>query len=315
MALDSFRAICIKSDQLLQRMGSCADCCFCWPDYAKWTLPPLPTVTPIKSRKKRHEDRKLRRSMACPRKSTHLAIAVQGRCAGTCSRFLAFSIDKGLTIGFVFLLVLIIAQLISLVPESDPNPDSANSTGVDALNLADGEISQEEKLFAAVVLPIILVFCFGFIFDAMSLAVIGRTVGKIVMGLVVVDSRHGSVRHLSVYQACVRSVLTNIGIFTVLGAVLSLVRDDRRSIIDLICGTTVIYAWDAKRYRLAEEDIAKDMPFGDLESQTEGSPFKRRSSFFARKKRNGIYGGKNSGKSRLETRVVTVPVMDECYDL
>jgi RDD family len=312
MAVDSFRAICIKADQLLQRMGRCSDCCFCWPDYSKWTLPPLPTVTPIKDRKKRHQDRKLRKTMACPRRSSHLAIAVQGRCAGTCSRFLALSIDKGLTTGFVFLLVLIIAQLISLVPERKSTSSSSNHTEVQAWNLTDGEITDAEKLFAAVLLPVILVFIIGFVFDALSLAVIGRTVGKIIMGLVVVDSRHGRVSKLSIHQAIIRAFLTNLGFFTVLGTLVSLVRDDRRSIIDLICGTTVIYAWDAKRYRLAEEDLAKDMPFGDLESQSEDVP-RRRSSLFARRKRNAIVGDRN--KSRVETKLVAVPVFDDDYDI
>jgi len=32
------------------------------------------------------------------------------------------------------------------------------------------------------------------------------------------------------------------------------------ALVDLFCGTTVIYAWDAKSYQLASEDFANDMP-------------------------------------------------------
>lgn len=332
MALDSFRALCIKSDQLLQRMGRCADCCFCYPDYAKWTLPPLPTVTPIKRRKDRHKDRALRRAMACPRKSTHLAIAVQGRCAGTCSRFIAFAIDKGLVIGFTFLIVLIVARLVDLAENTldeaalaDSEATTANATEVpeaDGFVIGDGQVSVQERLFFAVVLPTVLVGVLGFLFDAAFLSVTGRTFGKMIMGLMIVDSREGSVQHLSVCQAIIRAALLNTGLFTVMGAMLSLVRDDRRGINDLIVGTTVIYAWDAKRYRLAEEENTRDMPFGDLESNANNNT--RRSSFFAaaaagfRNRRQGVHhgkpGGMLAGSTRMETRIVTVPVMDDGFD-
>lgn len=331
MALDSFRALCIKSDQLLQRMGRCADCCFCYPDYAKWTLPPLPTVTPIKRRKDRHKDRALRRSMACPRKSTHLAIAVQGRCAGTCSRFIAFAIDKGLVIGFTFLIVLIVARLVDLAENTldeaalAETTTSTNGTEVpeaETFELGDGQVSVQERLLFAVVLPVVLVGVLGFLFDAAFLSVTGRTFGKMIMGLMVVDSREGSVQHLSVCQAIIRAALLNTGLFTVLGAMLSLMRDDRRGINDLIVGTTVIYAWDAKRYRLAEEENTRDMPFGDLESNANNN--QRRSSFFAAaaagfKKRQAIHRGKHGAgmmgqSTRMETRIVTVPVMDDGFD-
>jgi len=328
MALDSFRALCIKIDHLFQRMGRCDDCCFCYPDYAKWTLPPLPTVTPIKRRKDRHRDRKLRRAMACPRKSTHLAIAVQGRCAGTCSRFIAFAIDKGLTFGSAFLCTLIVIRLIDLadnaLPDEEPTA-TTNTTEVAAgLNIGDGTVTQEEKLFVTVGLPflftLMLTGILGFLFGAACLSGIGRTFGKMIMGLMVVDSRDGSVQHLSVCQACFRAALQNTGLFTVLGAFLSLLRDDRRGINDLIVGTTVIYAWDAKRYRLAEEAETSDMPFGDLESNANNNP--RRSSFFAAaatmsKKRQAIHRGKGLGSAnsvRMETRIVTVPIMDDGFD-
>jgi hypothetical protein len=47
-------------------------------------------------------------------------------------------------------------------------------------------------------------------------------------------------------------------------------REDRRSLIDLLCGTTVIYAWDAKSYQMASNEIARESPYGgvNIESAT-----------------------------------------------
>ncbi|CAB9509508.1 expressed unknown protein [Seminavis robusta] len=296
LALDSIRAMCIKGDQIVQRMGRCVQCFWWRSDYGKWLLPPLPTVTPISDTRKRRDDRKLRASMECPKKSSHLAIAVQGRNAGVCTRFVAFGIDKGIAIGVGMLFMLIFRRLYETWESVQPatTPPQIDKTLNDTLiawvvgnQLIKGELTlgelqntlyemqvteveteQRREVFLVVGLPILVILLFGFITDAFCLMVVGRTVGKVVMGLMVLNSHGGKVAHLTPFQATSRAFLTNLGIPAVAGAFVSWVREDRRGIIDICCSTTVVYAWDAKRYRLAEDDFAKDMPiFGDLESQ------------------------------------------------
>ncbi|CAB9526516.1 expressed unknown protein [Seminavis robusta] len=299
LALDSFRAVCIKADQIVQRMGRCAQCFWWRPDYGKWLLPPLPTVTPITDTIKRRKERRFRATfIKCPRKSSHLAIAVQGRNAGVCTRLLAFAIDKGIAIGVGMLFMLIFQRIYETwesVSPTSTSPPQINKTLNDPriawvvgnqlikreltlgelqaslfeMQAAEAETEQQREMFLVVGLPIIVIVLFGFITDAFCLFVVGRTIGKVVMGLMVLNSHGGKVAHLTPYQATARSFLTNLGIPAVVGAFVSLIREDRRGIIDITCSTTVIYAWDAKRYRLAEDDFAKDyMPlFGDLEPQ------------------------------------------------
>lgn len=220
--------------------------------------------------------------MTCPKKSTQLAQAVQGRNAGIFTRFLAYSIDKGLTIGLSLLGIFIITSLVQLIPE-----ESAPSRAVDALTQTESPINQtmtsqeardalveqqqaqgqqqEERLLFGLALPVLVVNTMAFFIDAISMAAVGRTIGKAVMGLVVVNSFNGKVGHITVWQSIYRSFLSNfIGILVWFGTPFSLIREDRRSLIDIFCSTTVIYAWDAKSFRMASDEMKKDAAFGDI---------------------------------------------------
>ena len=104
------------------------------------------------------------------------------------------------------------------------------------------------------------------IYEAICLGSVGRTFGKVVLGLLVVHSHDG--KPLTVSQAIYRSILINIPFLTVIGAFLSLLREDRRGLVDIVVQTTVVYAWDAHSFRLAEKEWARDMVFGDLEANT-----------------------------------------------
>jgi len=69
-----------------------------------------------------------------------LAQAVQGRNAGTFSRFLAWGIDRGLTLLFTFILLLILARIYSLVPEIETIAEEQEKVDI----LADGNVTEEE---------------------------------------------------------------------------------------------------------------------------------------------------------------------------
>ena len=291
----------------------------------------MPTVVPVFRRKKYKEDQQMRRSLRCPKKSTKLATAVQGRNAGTFSRWLAYAVDKGLTIAFAFLLILIVSSLYNLIPGdsiteeaaalvSDENWEAGldgNATDVERAQAAAEEESEEEKkiFLLSVGLPVIVVNLIAFVVDALSMAAIGRTVGKAFMGLVVVNSWNGKVGHITVCQAIYRSFLSNILTFLVwMGAFVSLAREDRRGIIDLLCGTTVIYAWDAKSYRMASDELAKESPFGGLdfdaldfddpdEMESQGGSLVGSPTLTKRKRDSGIHN-----RSSVKTRVVDIPM-------
>ncbi|CAB9529168.1 expressed unknown protein [Seminavis robusta] len=273
IVVNRFRAICIKVDQIVQRTGRCA-----WCDRdklkRKWTIPPKPTVQPLFHHKEYKADQRARRAMKCPKKSTLLAQAVQGRNAGTFSRFLAYAIDKGLTISLSLLLILIVNALIGLIPK-----DEISEEGLQAVS--DGAVTSQEiallnqqqqdenreTFLLSVGVPLITSSLCAFLADAILMITLGTTIGKSWMGLAVIDSRKGKVRHITIYQAILRSFLTNMLSFIViwLGTIFSLVREDRRGLADLLCGTTVIYAWDAKSYSMAADEMSREDLFGGLD--------------------------------------------------
>ena len=266
---------------------------FCWPSKQMWVLPPKPTVRAVKLFGLRDTDYKddlqKRRQMRCPRKSTQLAQAVQGRNAGIFSRFLAYSIDRGLTVALSLLGIFIITSLVQLIPEG-----SASSQVVDAFTQTESQIEQtvslavnatqqevrdalaeqqeaqqaeeeEERLLFGLALPVFVVNTMSFFIDAVSMLAAGRTIGKAFMGLVVVNSFNGKVGHITVWQSIFRSFLTNYFVILVwFGTPFSLIREDRRSLIDYFCSTTVIYAWDAKSFRMASDEMKKESAFGDM---------------------------------------------------
>ncbi|CAB9511169.1 expressed unknown protein [Seminavis robusta] len=272
IVINRFRAICIKVDQIVQRTGRCAWCC-CDKQKRKWTLPPKPTVRPLGHRKEYLADVRERKAMKCPKKSTLLAQAVQGRNAGTFSRFLAYAIDKGLTLAFAMLLILVVNALIALIPKeiSDEAVEAVsdgNLTSEEAAILTEQEQQEDQARFlVSVGIPLAAVNLCAFVFDALFMITLGSTIGKGFMGLTVIDSRNGKIGHVTIYQAILRSFLTNIltFFFVWIATIFSLIREDRRGLADLLCGTTIIYAWDAKSYRMATDEMSREDQFGGLD--------------------------------------------------
>ncbi len=155
---------------------------------------------------------------------TERAVEMQGRFAGSVSRFLAFLLDQFI-IGAIFTIgALVVQTAIQVVFRSTFEIDDAGIVVVIAYAL------------------------WWFAYTAGSLAATGRTIGKAVLGIMVVGADGTKV---SGKRASLRTLVFPIS-FLLLGAgfLIGLVRRDRRELHDLIADTGVVYQWDADTARL-----------------------------------------------------------------
>ena len=149
---------------------------------------------------------------------------LQGKYAGFASRFTAFAVDVGISLG-VFGLALAAISFAALV-----------LTGKD-ITWHSGDIW-----------VIIAYAVWAFIYFAHSWALSGRTAGMAVFGVRVVaaDGTDASGR-----RAVVRTLALPLSfLFLGLGFVGILLGNRRRALHDVVAGTAVIYAWDARAARL-----------------------------------------------------------------
>jgi uncharacterized RDD family membrane protein YckC len=150
--------------------------------------------------------------------------SLQGRYSGFASRFAAFAVDVGVSLG-VFTLALAAISFAARV-----------LTGKDiSWNRGD--------------LWVILAYAaWTFIYFAYSWAASGRTAGMALFGVRVVrdDGTDASGR-----RAVVRTLALPLSFLLLgLGFVGILVGERRRALHDVIAGTAVIYSWDARAARL-----------------------------------------------------------------
>jgi threonine dehydrogenase-like Zn-dependent dehydrogenase len=114
---------------------------------------------------------------------------VQGRNAGTFTRFLSFVIDKGLVTGFGLLGILVVTRLIQLIPadtfdvvdEALDTNQTAKENAFEVVTMAEAEQQQEEDetlIKFGLVLPVFVMNLLAFIVDAISMAAVGRTAGE-----------------------------------------------------------------------------------------------------------------------------------------
>ena len=158
---------------------------------------------------------------------TDRAVQMQGRFAGSVSRFLAFLIDQ-FVIGVFFAIgALLVQSAIRVVFQTSFDIEDSGAVMVIAFAL------------------------WAFLYTAGSLAATGRTIGKAILGLMAVrsdgsklDGRHAALRTL---MFPLSFVLFGIGFL------IGLVRRDRRELHDLIANTAIVYAWDADTARLRLE--------------------------------------------------------------
>ena len=178
--------------------------------------------------------------------ATARAVEMQGRFAGSVSRFLAFLLDQFI-IGTIFTIgALVVQTAIQVVFRSTFEIDDAG------------------------VVVIIAFALWWFAYTAASLAATGRTIGKAVLGVKVVSADGTKVTGR---QASLRTLAFPISFLLLgVGFLIGLVRRDRRELHDLIAGTSVIYQWDADTAQLrAGEEHAN----GTAHVATETAPTRR----------------------------------------
>ena len=150
--------------------------------------------------------------------------SLQGKCSGFASRFAAFAVDVGISLG-VFMLALAVISFAARV-----------LTGNDiAWNRGD-------------IWVVIAYAVWGFTYFAYSWAASGRTAGMALFGVRVVqdDGTDASAR-----RAVVRTLAFPLSfLFLGLGFTGILLGGERRALHDVIAGTAVIYSWDARAARL-----------------------------------------------------------------
>ena len=150
--------------------------------------------------------------------------SLQGKYAGIASRFVAFAVDVGVSIGVFMLALAAISFAASVL------------TGKDiAWNRGD-------------IWVIIAYAVWAFIYFAYCWGANGRTPGMAVFGVRVVgdDGTYPSRR-----QAVVRTLALPLSFLLLgLGFVGILLDRRRRALHDVIAGTAVVYSWDARAARL-----------------------------------------------------------------
>jgi uncharacterized RDD family membrane protein YckC len=151
-------------------------------------------------------------------------MTLQGRYAGSVSRFAAYAIDLAICSG-LFALALALISYAAKVVTGQPVNWSRGSIAVDIIFIAW------------------LLFYLGY-----SWAASGRTLGMAALGVRVVradgtalDPRRAAVRAIAFPLSFVVFGLGLLGI---------LVQREHRALHDLIAGTAVVYSWDARAARL-----------------------------------------------------------------
>ncbi len=152
------------------------------------------------------------------------SVSAQGNYAGSASRFLAYAVDLGASTVVFTLALAGVAFVIQVVTSH-----RVTWTRSDTL--------------VAVLFVVWQFFYFGY-----SWAVASRSFGMYVLGLRVVRA-DGT--ELAPRQGVLRALVFPLSFLLLgLGFIGILVQHERRALHDLIAGTTVVYAWDARAARL-----------------------------------------------------------------
>jgi uncharacterized RDD family membrane protein YckC len=178
-------------------------------------------------------------------------VTSQGHYAGSVSRFLAFVVDLAASAG-VFALGLAAASFGAQVVTGHSFSWSRDNTAV------------------AIILAAWLLFYFGY-----SWAASGRTFGMAVLGIRVVRA-DGAIAEP--WRGAVRALAFPLSfLFLGLGFLCILWQREHRALHDLIAGTAVVYAWDARAARLRflareAEVAAQSSAAGDAVGAADGRP-------------------------------------------
>jgi uncharacterized RDD family membrane protein YckC len=151
-------------------------------------------------------------------------VSYQGRYAGSVSRFTAYAIDLAVSSAVFSLALATISYVVKIV--------SGHQVSWNRSNL----------------LVAILFVVWQFVYFGYSWAVSGRTFGMAILGIRVVRADGNAVEPR---QGVVRALVFPLSFLLFgLGFLGILVQREHRALHDLIAGTAVIYAWDARAARL-----------------------------------------------------------------
>ena len=151
-------------------------------------------------------------------------LALQGHAAGAVTRLAAYMVDAA-TLSVLFAVGAGVLEYLV-----------ANVLGA-SFDIADAPVA------ASVAFAV-----WSFLYFAVPLAASGRTFGSAILGLRVVRADGGD---LDPRHAVIRVLAFPLSFLLFgLGFLLILLRRDRRALHDLIGGTAVVYAWDARAARL-----------------------------------------------------------------
>lgn len=170
-----------------------------------------------------------------PQGVRNIAVAVQGRYAGTASRVIAFLLDQFIIETCFILVVRMTQHTVEIVSWKEKG----------SIDLED---DNHYHFYILILLGI-----WQFVYYLSALAASGRTIGKVVVGLKVVNNDDGM--SVSIGRAALRTLLLPLSIWSIIGVLCGLVRSDRREFHDLVAGTGVIYSWDARLARYREETL------------------------------------------------------------
>ena len=151
-------------------------------------------------------------------------VSSQGHYAGSVSRFLAYAIDITASSGVFALALAGISYVVSVVTGRDVSWSKAN------------------------IVVAIMFVAWEFVYFACSWAASGKTFGMAVLGVRVVraDGTAAGPRN-----AVLRTLAFPLSFLLLgLGFAGILVQREHRALHDLIAGTAVVYAWDARAARL-----------------------------------------------------------------
>jgi len=161
-------------------------------------------------------------------------VSSQGHYAGAVSRFLAFVIDALVSAGLAALGLAVTGLVVQVV--------TGHSVSWNRTNIV-----------VAIIFAVWEFFYFGY-----SWAASGRTFGMAVLGVRVVRADG---RGLDPWRGVVRALVFPLSfLFFGLGFLGILVQREHRALHDLIAGTAVIYAWDARAARI--RFLARDAEAG-----------------------------------------------------
>ena len=156
--------------------------------------------------------------------SPQALVSYQGRYAGSVSRFTAYAIDLAVSTAVFSLALAGISYVVRVVSGHDIS-----------WNRSD-------------IVVAILFVAWQFLYFGYSWAVSGRTFGMAVLGIRVVQADGTAVEPK---QGVVRALVFPLSFLLFgLGFLGILVQREHRALHDLIAGTAVIYAWDARAARL-----------------------------------------------------------------